>query len=44
LSSRAKACWLPLVFSFIAKRIEVAKFYHFENDRRWLFHSMGRSQ
>ena len=26
-----------LVFSFLAKRIEVAKLYHFESDRRLLF-------
>ena len=26
-----------LVFSFLAKRIEVAKLYHFESDRRQLF-------
>jgi aquaporin Z len=27
-----------LVFSFLAKRIEVAKLYHFESDRRRFFH------
>jgi hypothetical protein len=25
--------------SFLAKRIEVAKLYHFESDRRRLFHT-----
>jgi aquaporin Z len=33
-----------LVFSSVAKRIEVAKLYHFESDRRRLFHRMARSQ
>ena len=28
-----------LVFSFLAKRIEVAKVYHFESDRRRFFHT-----
>jgi aquaporin Z len=28
-----------LVFSFLAKRIEVAKLYHFESDRRRFFHT-----
>jgi aquaporin Z len=32
-----------LVFSFLAKRIEVAKLYHFESDRRRMFRTMGRS-
>ena len=35
------------VFSFLAKRIEVAKLYHFESDRRRLFRtiiSSGRSE
>jgi aquaporin Z len=27
------------VFSFLARRIEVAKLYHFESDRRRLFHT-----
>jgi aquaporin Z len=31
-----------LVFSFLAKRIEVAKLYHFESDRRRMFRTMGR--
>jgi aquaporin Z len=31
-----------LVFSFMAKRIEVAKLYHFESDRRRLFRTMRR--
>jgi aquaporin Z len=31
-----------LVFSFMAKRIEVAKLYHFESDRRRLFRTMSR--
>ena len=31
-----------LVFSFLAKRIEVAKLYHFESDRRRLFRTMRR--
>jgi aquaporin Z len=30
-----------VVFSFLAKRIEVAKLYHFESDRRRFFHSNG---
>ena len=30
-----------LVFSFLAKRIEVAKLYHFESDRRPLFRLSG---
>jgi len=30
-----------LVFGFLAKRIEVAKLYHFESDRRRLFHRMA---
>jgi aquaporin Z len=30
-----------VVFSFLAKRIEVAKLYHFESDRRRFFHSSG---
>jgi aquaporin Z len=30
-----------VVCSFLAKRIEVAKLYHFENDRRRLFHRMA---
>jgi len=29
-----------LVFSFLAKRIEVAKLYHFESDRRRIFRTM----
>jgi len=29
------------IFSFLAKRIEVAKLYHFESDRRRLFHTRG---
>jgi aquaporin Z len=32
-----------LVCSFLAKRIEVAKLYHFESDRRRLFHRMAGS-
>jgi aquaporin Z len=32
-----------LVFSFLARRIEVAKLYHFESDRRRLFHRMAGS-
>jgi aquaporin Z len=31
-----------LVFSFLAKEIEVAKLYHFESDRRRMFCTMGR--
>ena len=31
-----------LVFSFLAKRIEVAKLYHFESDRRRLFRTMSQ--
>jgi len=31
-----------LVFSFLAKEIEVAKLYHFESDRRRLFRTMNR--
>ena len=31
-----------LVFSFLAKRIEVAKLYHFESDRRRMFRTMSR--
>ena len=31
------------VFSFLAKRIEVAKVYHFESDRRLLFRTMASS-
>jgi len=31
-----------LVFSFLAKRIEVAKLYHFESDRRRLFRTVSR--
>jgi aquaporin Z len=30
-----------LVCSSLARRIEVAKLYHFENDRRRLFHRMA---
>ena len=30
-----------LVFSALAKRIEVAKLYHFESERRRLFHGMA---
>lgn len=30
-----------LVFSALAKRIEVAKLYHFESERRHLFHGMA---
>jgi aquaporin Z len=33
-----------LVFGSIAKRIEVAKLYHFESDRRRLFHRMAGSR
>jgi aquaporin Z len=33
-----------LVCSRLARRIEVAKLYHFENDRRRLFHRMAGSQ
>ena len=33
-----------LVFSSFARRIEVAKLYHFESDRRRLFHRMAGSQ
>jgi hypothetical protein len=32
-----------LVCSSIARRIEVAKLYHFESDRRRLFHRMAGS-
>jgi hypothetical protein len=32
-----------VVCSSIAGRIEVAKLYHFENDRRRLFHRMAGS-
>jgi len=32
-----------VVCSFLAKRIEVAKLYHFESDRRRLFHRMAGS-
>jgi aquaporin Z len=32
-----------VVCSFLARRIEVAKLYHFENDRRRLFHRMAGS-
>ncbi len=32
-----------LVCSFLARRIEVAKLYHFDNDRRRLFHRMAGS-
>jgi len=32
-----------LVFKSIARRIEVAKLYHFESDRRRLFHRMSRT-
>ena len=32
-----------LVFSSLARRIEVAKLYHFESDRRRLFHRMAGS-
>jgi aquaporin Z len=31
-----------LLFSFLAERIEVAKLYHFESDRRRMFRTMGR--
>ena len=31
-----------LVFSFLAKRIEVAKLYHFESDRRRVFRTLSR--
>src|SRR4030095_672542 len=33
-----------LVFSRLARRIEVAKLYHFESDRRRLFHRMAGSK
>jgi hypothetical protein len=33
-----------LVFSSLARRIEVAKLYHFESDRRRLFHRMAGSR
>ncbi len=33
-----------IICSSIAKRIEVAKLYHFENDRRRLFHRMAGSR
>lgn len=33
-----------LICSRLARRIEVAKLYHFENDRRRLFHRMAGSQ
>ena len=33
-----------LVCSSFAKRIEVAKLYHFESDRRRLFHRMAGSR
>lgn len=32
------------VFSFLARRIEVAKGYHFESDRRRLFRTMTSSE
>jgi aquaporin Z len=32
------------VFSFLAKRIEVAKVYHFESDRRRLFRTVASGQ
>jgi len=35
-------CLAVLVFSFLVKRIEVAKLYHFESDRRRLFRTMPR--
>jgi aquaporin Z len=31
-----------IAFSFLAKRIEVAKLYYFESDRRRFFHARGR--
>jgi len=33
-----------LVFSFLAKRIEVAKLYHFESGHRQLFRTMSGSE
>lgn len=54
ISGRWDGCWIYwvgpmvgtlaaiLVFSSIARRIEVAKLYHFETDRRRLFHRMSK--
>ena len=36
------ARWRSLSCSFLAKRIEVAKLYHFESDRRRLFRTMSQ--
>ena len=33
-----------VVFGSLARRIEVAKLYHFESDRRRLFHRMAGSR
>jgi hypothetical protein len=41
-ASALGACLAVLAFSFLAKRIEVAKLYHFDRDRDRLFRRLAR--